>query len=106
MDDIAHEVGAKPKFLSLLLWNPGLGLRVLFGPCTPYQYRLCGPGQWAGARHAIYTQWDRVIRPFGTRKLPNPQPETKQYAPMFLTFSAMSILVTVMFMRNSIQLHK
>ncbi|KAG5275504.1 hypothetical protein AALO_G00121070 [Alosa alosa] len=88
LDDVAHEVGEKPQFFSLFLRDPGLGLRVLFGPCTPYQYRLCGPGQWAGARQAIYTQWERVIRPFGTRKLPEIQPETKQRSPVYLTFAS------------------
>ncbi len=32
---------------------------VMFGPCTPYQYRLFGPGAWSGARQAIMTQWQR-----------------------------------------------
>ncbi|XP_041967789.1 LOW QUALITY PROTEIN: flavin-containing monooxygenase 5-like [Alosa sapidissima] len=106
LDDVAHEVGEKPQFFSLFLRDPGLGLRILFGPCTPYQYRLCGPGQWAGARQAIYTQWERVIRPFGTRKLPEIQPETKQRSPVYLTFASVSLLVTVMYMRNCLQLHK
>lgn len=100
MDDIAQEVGAQPKFLSLLLRDPGLGLRVLFGPCTPYQYRLCGPGQWEGARQAIFTQWERVICPFGTRRLPKPDPETKQHVPVFLTFAAVSLLFTVMYIKK------
>ena len=47
-----------------------LALSVFFGPCTPYQYRIHGPGQWAGARDAIMTQWDRVYAPFKTRPVP------------------------------------
>ncbi|KAJ8279007.1 hypothetical protein COCON_G00060730 [Conger conger] len=61
MDELAKQVGVKPNFLGLLLRDPRLGLSVLLGPCTPYQYRLCGPGQWAGARQAILTQWERIL---------------------------------------------
>ena len=53
----------------LFLEDFRLACRVYFGPCTPYQYRLHGPGQWAGARDAIMTQWDRVYAPFKTRKV-------------------------------------
>ncbi|KAJ8388455.1 hypothetical protein AAFF_G00133310 [Aldrovandia affinis] len=70
LDELARQVGVRPNFLDLLLRDPRLGLSVLLGPCTPYQYRLCGPGQWAGARQAILTQWERVAQPFKTRPLP------------------------------------
>ncbi|XP_060772055.1 flavin-containing monooxygenase 5-like [Neoarius graeffei] len=70
LDLIAQEVGARPNLLWLFLTDPGLGLRVLFGPCTPYQFRLCGPGKWDGARQAILTQWERVTQPFKTRPVP------------------------------------
>ncbi|KAI1892028.1 hypothetical protein AGOR_G00149770 [Albula goreensis] len=76
LDDLAGQVGALPNFLGLLLRDPRLGLNVLLGPCTPYQYRLYGPGQWTGARQAILTQWDRVIRPFKTRTIPEPRQRT------------------------------
>uniref|UniRef100_A0A667YP74 Flavin-containing monooxygenase n=1 Tax=Myripristis murdjan TaxID=586833 RepID=A0A667YP74_9TELE len=72
MDFLAQRVGARPPILRLLLKDPRLGLQVLLGPCTPYQYRLTGPGQWAGARHAILTQWERVCKPFKTRVVPEP----------------------------------
>ncbi|KAB5539742.1 hypothetical protein PHYPO_G00092660 [Pangasianodon hypophthalmus] len=70
LDSIAQEIGVRPNLLWLFLTDPGLGLRVLFGPCTPYQFRLCGPGQWDGARQAIFTQWERVAQPFKTRPIP------------------------------------
>ncbi|XP_060773531.1 dimethylaniline monooxygenase [N-oxide-forming] 4-like isoform X2 [Neoarius graeffei] len=73
LDFIAQEVGARPNLLWLFLTDPGLGLRVLFGPCTPYQFRLCGPGKWDGARQAILTQWERVAQPFKTRPIPEPK---------------------------------
>ena len=47
----------------LLLTDPALWLRVVFGPCTPYQFRLHGPGAWSGARDAIMTQWQRIYAP-------------------------------------------
>ncbi|KAM9435739.1 flavin-containing monooxygenase 5-like isoform 2-T2 [Clarias gariepinus] len=70
LDTIAREIGVRPNLLWLFLTDPSLGWRVLFGPCTPYQFRLCGPGQWAGARQAIFTQWERVAQPLKTRPIP------------------------------------
>uniref|UniRef100_A0A4W5P1N6 Flavin-containing monooxygenase n=1 Tax=Hucho hucho TaxID=62062 RepID=A0A4W5P1N6_9TELE len=67
LDSLAEQVGVRPNILGLLLREPGVGLRVLLGPCTPYQYRLRGPGKWDGARQAILTQWERVAQPFRTR---------------------------------------
>ncbi|KFW02318.1 Dimethylaniline monooxygenase [N-oxide-forming] 5, partial [Fulmarus glacialis] len=62
MDELACQVGVKPNLLALFLTDPKLALEVVFGPCTPYQYRLRGPGKWAGAREAILTQRQRVVR--------------------------------------------
>ncbi|KAL0164106.1 hypothetical protein M9458_039859, partial [Cirrhinus mrigala] len=59
MDELAKQVGVRPPILKLLLTDPRLSVNVIFGPCTPYQFRLHGPGQWEGARQAILTQWDR-----------------------------------------------
>uniref|UniRef100_A0A8C9DJR4 Flavin-containing monooxygenase n=1 Tax=Prolemur simus TaxID=1328070 RepID=A0A8C9DJR4_PROSS len=67
MDEIATEIGVKPNLLSLFLWDPKLAMEIFFGPCTPYQYRLQGPGKWAGAREAIMTQRERIIKPLRTR---------------------------------------
>ncbi|XP_041790492.1 dimethylaniline monooxygenase [N-oxide-forming] 2-like [Chelmon rostratus] len=73
LDFMAGEVGVRPNLLRLLLSDPVLWAKVFFGPCTPYQYRLTGPGKWAGARQAILTQWERVVRPFRTRAVPEPE---------------------------------
>uniref|UniRef100_A0A667ZC43 Flavin-containing monooxygenase n=1 Tax=Myripristis murdjan TaxID=586833 RepID=A0A667ZC43_9TELE len=73
MDEIAELVGVKPSVPRLLLMDPRLGLSVMLGPCTPYQYRLRGPGKWAGARQAILTQWERVTQPMQTRPCDQPQ---------------------------------
>ncbi|XP_073449357.1 flavin-containing monooxygenase 5-like isoform X1 [Aquarana catesbeiana] len=67
MDEVAVEVGCKPNVKQLFLSDPKLAWEIFFGPCTPYQYRLCGPGQWKGARKAILTQKDRIIKPTKTR---------------------------------------
>nr|XP_054291746.1 dimethylaniline monooxygenase [N-oxide-forming] 4 isoform X2 [Pongo pygmaeus] len=71
MDDIAACIGTKPSIPLLFLKDPRLAWEVFFGPCTPYQYRLVGPGKWDGARNAILTQWDRTLKPLKTRIVPD-----------------------------------
>ncbi|XP_075038594.1 flavin-containing monooxygenase 5-like [Mixophyes fleayi] len=71
MDEIAEEIGCKPNMMRLLLSDPKLAWEMFFGPCTPYQYRLCGPGQWKDSRKAILTQHDRIVKPTKTRVLNN-----------------------------------
>uniref|UniRef100_A0A8C7FT75 Flavin-containing monooxygenase n=1 Tax=Oncorhynchus kisutch TaxID=8019 RepID=A0A8C7FT75_ONCKI len=90
MDQIAYQVGARPSLLGLLLRDPGVWLCVLLGPCTPYQYRLRGPGQWDGARQAILTTWDRMAGALKTR--PSDIPEPKQSSlPLTLTVGAAAL---------------
>ncbi|NXI21662.1 FMO1 monooxygenase, partial [Sterrhoptilus dennistouni] len=67
LDTLASFIGAKPSVLGLLFTDPWLALTIFFGPCSPYQFRLGGPGRWVGARQAILTQWDRVLKPTRTR---------------------------------------
>uniref|UniRef100_A0A8C9MFV6 Flavin-containing monooxygenase n=1 Tax=Serinus canaria TaxID=9135 RepID=A0A8C9MFV6_SERCA len=67
LDTLASFIGAKPSVLGLLCTDPWLALTIFFGPCSPYQYRLGGPGRWQGARQAILAQWDRVLKPTRTR---------------------------------------
>ena len=69
MDEIASEIAVKPNLFSLFLWDPKLALELFLGPCTSYQYRLQGPGKWAGAREAILTQREWIIKPLRTRTL-------------------------------------
>ncbi|XP_069497359.1 dimethylaniline monooxygenase [N-oxide-forming] 2-like [Ambystoma mexicanum] len=66
LDEVADEIGVRPS-LSLFLNDFKLATKVFFGPCTPYQYRLTGPGVWKGARQAILTQWERTVKPTKTR---------------------------------------
>ncbi|XP_057583812.1 flavin-containing monooxygenase 2 isoform X2 [Hippopotamus amphibius kiboko] len=69
LDELALEIGAKPDLLSLLLKDPKLAVKLYFGPCNSYQYRLVGPGQWNGAKNAIFTQKQRILKPLKTRAL-------------------------------------
>ncbi|XP_007946598.1 flavin-containing monooxygenase 5 [Orycteropus afer afer] len=67
MEEFADLVGVKPNVLSLAFTDPKLAFHLLFGPCTPVQYRLQGPGKWDGARQAILTTDDRIRKPLMTR---------------------------------------
>lgn len=71
MEELADLVGVKPNLLSLAITDPKLTLQLLFGPCTPIQYRLQGPGKWAGARNAILTTEKRIRKPLMTRVVEN-----------------------------------
>eukprot|EP00079_Xenopus_tropicalis_P024862 XP_012817919.1 PREDICTED: dimethylaniline monooxygenase [N-oxide-forming] 2-like [Xenopus tropicalis] len=67
LDELTSDIGAKPNILSFLLSDPALGWMLYFGPCTPAQYRLTGPGKWRHARNHIMTTWDRIVKPTRTR---------------------------------------
>ncbi|EDM09384.1 rCG46167, isoform CRA_a [Rattus norvegicus] len=67
MDELSSFIGAKPNIPWLFVTDPQLALEVYFGPCSPYQFRLMGPGKWDGARSAILTQWKRTVKPTRTR---------------------------------------
>ncbi|XP_036128778.1 dimethylaniline monooxygenase [N-oxide-forming] 2-like [Molossus molossus] len=90
LDELATEIGAKPDLLALLLKDPKLAVKLYFGPCNPYQYRLEGPGRWAGARTAILCQKQRVLKPLMTRTL-QPAPES----PLSLLLKSLGLLVVV-----------
>ncbi|KAM8745924.1 flavin-containing monooxygenase 5-like isoform 1-T4 [Acanthopagrus schlegelii] len=100
MDEIAKLVGVRPNILWLLLTDPRLGLNVMLGPCTPYQFRLRGPGKWAGARQAIFTQWERVARPMQTRPCDEPKCKRSLMWPLMLSTAAVGLAAYVN--RNSL----
>ncbi|XP_048738339.2 flavin-containing monooxygenase 5-like [Ostrea edulis] len=62
LDEMAVKVGCKPNLLKFALTDPVFFLKLVFGPCTAYQFRLSGPHPWRGAREAIENQWDRTRR--------------------------------------------
>ncbi|KAK3602192.1 hypothetical protein CHS0354_004708 [Potamilus streckersoni] len=65
--ELCELIGCKPNFCKMLLTDPKLALTCVFGPCTPYQFRIVGPNPWPGAREAIFTQWNRTFHPLKTR---------------------------------------
>ncbi|XP_075396589.1 flavin-containing monooxygenase 2 [Tenrec ecaudatus] len=69
LDELALEIGVKPDLFSLLLKDPKLATKLYFGPCNSYQYRLVGPGRWEGARSAIFSQKQRILKPLKTRSV-------------------------------------
>ncbi|XP_039462579.1 dimethylaniline monooxygenase [N-oxide-forming] 5 isoform X1 [Oreochromis aureus] len=95
MDEIAELVGVQPNIPRMLLTDPRLGMNVLFGPCTPYQYRLRGPGKWAGARQAILTQWERMAQPMQTRPCDEPKPSRSYKWPLLLSAAAVGSAVYI-----------
>uniref|UniRef100_A0A8C1ZVJ2 Flavin-containing monooxygenase n=1 Tax=Cyprinus carpio TaxID=7962 RepID=A0A8C1ZVJ2_CYPCA len=101
MDELAKQVGVCPPILKLLLTDPRLALNIIFGPCTPYQFRLHGPGRWDGARQAILTQWDRVTEPLKTRCTPEPQSQRSSHSLMF-SVSAAVLLSALYYSRASL----
>ncbi|XP_053389860.1 flavin-containing monooxygenase 5-like, partial [Mercenaria mercenaria] len=82
MDELAEMIGCKPDIRKLIWTDPKLATKVYFGPCTPYQYRLMGPGPWKGARQAIMTQWERVYKPLQTR--PCVRNESKGFGAIYM----------------------
>lgn len=92
LDSLAEQVGVRPNILWLFLKDPRLALEVWLGPCTPYQYRLTGPGRWAGARQAILTQWERVLQPFRTRLVPKPETRASSRRSVIVVISGSALL--------------
>ncbi|CAB3402591.1 unnamed protein product [Caenorhabditis bovis] len=64
--DYIHElgelIGANPNMKHLWTTDPRLAMKVYFGPCLPYAFRLNGPNPWEGARQAIMDSEFRTIR--------------------------------------------
>ncbi|XP_041038236.1 flavin-containing monooxygenase 5-like [Carcharodon carcharias] len=91
MDAMAEQIGAKLDLKHLFLADPRLAFQIFFGPCSPYQFRLMGPGRWDGARQAILTQWDRAMKPTKTRILAGSQED----ATLSMLLKAMALLVVI-----------
>ncbi|XP_042336987.1 flavin-containing monooxygenase 5-like isoform X2 [Plectropomus leopardus] len=102
LDSLAEQVGARPNVLWLFLKDPKLALQVLLGPFTPYQYRLTGPNQWAGARQAILTQWERVFQPFRTRVVPEPETRRSSGRSVIVVLSGVALLGCLCYNKQSL----
>jgi dimethylaniline monooxygenase (N-oxide forming) len=68
IDKIASKIGCKPNLLKYFFTDPKLWYKIYFGPATPPQWRLCGPGKWDGARNAIDNVEYNTYYPMRTRK--------------------------------------
>ncbi|KAG8003411.1 Dimethylaniline monooxygenase [N-oxide-forming] 5 [Nibea albiflora] len=102
LDYLAEQVGVRPNLSWLLLTDPRLALNIILGPCTPYQYRLTGPGQWAGARQAILTQWDRVVQPFKSRVVPEPETKPSSRRKIITFFSGSVLLCCIVYNKQQL----
>ena len=80
----------------LMLTDPRLAMHVLFGPSSPYQYRLTGPSAWPGARTAILTQWERVVNHLHTRKLPSS--DIKTAASLSISMATVLLIALLLFL--------
>ncbi|XP_045403345.1 dimethylaniline monooxygenase [N-oxide-forming] 2 isoform X2 [Lemur catta] len=90
LDELALQIGAKPAFGALLLTDLKLAVKLYFGPCNSYQYRLVGPGRWEGARAAILTQKQRILKPLKTRTL-----KVSSHFAVFFLLKILGILAVV-----------
>ena len=81
-------IGCKPNLVKLFLKDPLLALKCLFGPCTPPQYRLMGPGSWVGAKQAIEKAHSNTIYATKTR-------DSKQHASWSIMTVAMIVAIVI-----------
>ncbi|XP_015682354.1 dimethylaniline monooxygenase [N-oxide-forming] 5 [Protobothrops mucrosquamatus] len=91
MDELASLIGVMPNIWSRFITDPKLAQEILFGPRTPYQYRLQGPGKWEGARKAVLTQHERILKPLGTR--PVAQSDHRASVPIWLKLVGLLVLL-------------
>ncbi|XP_061174812.1 flavin-containing monooxygenase 5-like [Saccostrea echinata] len=68
IDKLAQHIGCKPNLWKLFFTDNALWRKLFFGPCTPPQWRLEGPGCWKGARHAIENVEENTWYPLKTRE--------------------------------------
>lgn len=85
--------------MKLFFSDPGLALRCFFGPCTPSQFRLMGPGAWAGAKKAIEDAPGNVIYATKTRVLPQKEKNGHNTATVVLKLLVLLVVVVAILMR-------
>ncbi|XP_015779552.1 PREDICTED: dimethylaniline monooxygenase [N-oxide-forming] 5-like [Acropora digitifera] len=100
-DELATEVGCKPDLWRLLLRDPALALKCFFGPCTPAQFRLMGPGAWEGAKKAIEDAPGNVIYATKTRSLPKEEEAEKNTSVfnmgILVLFVVLAVCIRILF---------
>lgn len=98
MDELADQLGIRPRPWKYLLKDPRLAYHLWFGPCLPYHFRLEGesPHRWEGARDAIMSVWDRVAAPTQTRLVADE--EKSSWNLIFLFVIAIGILIMLIYL--------
>ncbi|XP_070532511.1 dimethylaniline monooxygenase [N-oxide-forming] 2-like [Ptychodera flava] len=89
----AKQIGAQPRILSLLLSDPKLAFKCLFGPAYPTTYRLHGPGSWHGAKKSIEEAWDNVISSIRTRSVAKEKHSNSIILKLFIVFTLVLVIV-------------
>ena len=96
-DEIAELVGCKPDLWRLFCSDPGLALRCFFGPCTPAQFRLMGPGAWEGAKKAIEDAPGNTIYATKTRVVTRRKDQDAQTTAHLTLFFVVVVLIASVF---------
>jgi len=96
-DELAEQVGCKPSLGALCLTDPKLAYHCVFGPCTPYQYRLKGPNSWPPARETILNTIERTLCPTRTRAVALPQSMFWNYVAIVAMIALMAAIVKFYF---------
>ncbi|KAF8355020.1 hypothetical protein PRIPAC_96643, partial [Pristionchus pacificus] len=70
MDELAQLIGCTPPtwYNHLLSFDPPMAFASAFAPYAAYFYRLRGPKAWIGAREAVLTIEDRIVRATDARR--------------------------------------
>ncbi|XP_063283419.1 dimethylaniline monooxygenase [N-oxide-forming] 2-like [Pelobates fuscus] len=97
LDEMATDMGIRPNILRIFPTDPYLALALLFGPCTPAQYRLVGPGKWPHARKQIMTTWDRIIKPLKTRSVKSEEPNALTMPYILGALCVLALFLSVFF---------
>ncbi|MEE6496149.1 hypothetical protein FKM82_002242 [Ascaphus truei] len=99
LDELASDMGVKPNILGLFLTDPVLALTLFFGPCTPAQYRLSGPGKWPQARKQIMSTWDRIVKTTKTRVVKSHEPKSLSITLVLGALCVLALLIAAVMYR-------
>ena len=97
-DELAEMIGCKPNLMKLLLSDPLLALKCVFGPCTPPQYRLMGPGSWDGAKQAIEKAHTNTI--YATKTRESNQSSSSSTTMVAIIVAIISAIIAIVYLIN------
>lgn len=69
MQEMATEVGVAPNIPLLLLTDPKVALKLIFGPLFPYQFRMSGAHAHPRARQWFLNAYDDTVFSTMTRRV-------------------------------------